>query len=368
MTRPDPISPQTLLRRFLLDLSRGRLPDRPALRSAARRASSRTWLSILFVLTLTISLIVNACSITPQQAAPLRVGITSWAGFDVALYAQTAGLFKQHGLDVQIIRFENQQDSTRAMLRGSLDANFASLWDVMQSDSGSDRPTVILVTNISHGADGIVAQPEIQSVEDLRGKRVGAKLGTVNHLILLEALKLHDLAPATVQVDDISNEVAVDLMKDGSLDAAVIWQPLLGETAEAIDGNIVFTTQELDSLVIDTLVSRSEIVRKRKTDLTRFLEAWFDLMSAVETQPDDVFQQVAEQIGQQGEAFASDYAGLKKGDIPMQEQMFQSGRLPEAIGQMAELLKSDPRAGRTPRQDVEINAELVTAAIEAWKS
>jgi hypothetical protein len=34
---------------------------------------------------------------------------------------------------------------------------------------------------------------------------------------------------------------------------------------------------------------------------------------------------------------------------------------------MAELLKSDPRAERMPRQDVEINTELVTTAIEEWK-
>ncbi|MGB7712323.1 MAG: ABC transporter substrate-binding protein [Microcoleus sp.] len=324
-------------------------------------------LSILFVLTLGVSLIVNACNQAPQQLAPLRVGITTWAGFDIVLYAQEAGLFKQRGLDVQLIRFENQQDATRAMLRGTLDANFASLWDVMQSDSESDKPAVVMVTNISRGADGIVAQPAIKSVEELRGKRVGAKLGTVNHLILLEALKLHQIKPAEVKVEDISNEMAVDLMQNKRLDAAVIWQPLLGETAQSIKGNIIYTTQEIDSLVIDTLASRTTIIRTKKAELKQFIMAWFDIMSAVETKPNVVFQKVAQKLGQKGEAFAKDYAGLKKGDIAMQQQMFKSGRLPEAIAQMAELLKSDPRAGRMPRQDVEINTELVTTAIEEWK-
>jgi NitT/TauT family transport system substrate-binding protein len=318
-------------------------------------------------LTLAVSLIVNACSLAPQQLAPLRVGITSWAGFDIVLYAQEAGLFKKRGLDVQLIRFENQQDSTRAMLRGTLDATFVSLWDVVQSDSGSDKPAVLMVTNISHGADGIVAQPAIKSVANLRGKRVGAKLGTVNHLILLEALKLHQIKPEEVKIEDISNEIAVDLMQQGRLDAAVIWQPLLGETAQAIKGNIIFTTQEVESLVIDTLVSRSAITPTKKAELKQFIIAWFDIMSAVETKPNVVFQKVAQNLGQKGEAFAKDYAGLKKGDIAMQKQMFKSGRLPEAIAQMAELLKSDPRAGRMPRQDVKINTEIVTTAINEWK-
>ena len=91
--------------------------------------------------------------------------------------------------------------------------------------------------------------------------------------------------------------------------------------------------------------------------------AWFDVMSAVETKPQEVFQKVGKNLGQKGEAFAKDYAGLKKGDIAMQQKIFLSGRLPDAIAQMAELLKSDPRPGRMLRQDVEINTEIVTKAI-----
>ena len=343
--------------------------------TGTRQLLRRCWLTltkwrslgVLCVLTLAVSLIVNACSLASQQLAPLRVGITSWAGFDIALYAQEAGLFKQRGLDVQLIRFENQQDSTRAMLRGTLDATFASLWDVVQSDSGSDKPAVLMVTNISHGADGIVAQPGIKSVANLRGKRVEAKLGTVNHLILLEALKLHQIKPEEVKIEDISNEIAVDLMQKKRLDAAVLWQPLLGETAQTIKGNIIYTTQEIDSLIIDALASRSTITRTKKAELKQFIMAWFDIMSAVETKPNEVFQKVGKSLGQKSEAFAKDYAGLKKGDIAMQQQMFKSGRLPEAIAQMAKLLKSDPRPGKIPRQDVEINTELVTTAIEEWQ-
>ncbi len=87
----------------------------------------------------------------------------------------------------------------------------------------------------------------------------------------------------------------------------------------------------------------------------------------METKPNQVFQKVDKNLGQNGEAFAKYYAGLKKGDITMQQKMFLSGRLPEAIAQMAKLLKSDPRPGRMPRQDLEINTELVTTAIDEWK-
>lgn len=339
-------------------------------RYCRRQCSKVPAFRMLLTLALALTIGLHACTAGPSpQRSALKIGITTWPGFDIVLYAQAANLFKQRGLDVELARFENQQDSSRAMLRGSLDATFVSLWDVVQSDPGNDKPEVLLVTNISRGADGIVARSGIRSVEELRGKRVGAKLGTVNHLILLEALKHHNIRPQEVRIEDISNEAAVELLQKGQLDAAVIWQPLLGQTAKAIQGKIVFTTQEVDSLVIDTLVSRSSTIRDKKSELTNFMLAWFDVMHAVETQPAAVYEQVGQQLGQTGAGFGNDYAGLKKGDIAMQQRMFQSqSRLQTAIDQMAKLLQADPRSGRTIRQDVAINSELVTSAIKDWKS
>ncbi|OLP17674.1 nitrate ABC transporter substrate-binding protein [Leptolyngbya sp. 'hensonii'] len=334
------------------------------------RFNVRRSLGFLLVLGFFVSLALHGCSgASNKTLQPLKVGITTWPGFDIVLYAEEAGLFKQRGLNVELVRFENQQDSSRAVMRGSLDAAFASLWDVVQIDPGNDKPVVLLVTNISAGSDGIVAQAPIKSVKDLRGKRVGAKLGTVNHLILLEALKLHGLKPEEVKIEDISNESAVQLMEEKRLDAAVIWQPLLGETAQKIKGNIVFTTKEVDSLVIDTFLSRSTLMASKKAEFTQFLGAWLDVMHAVETKPSEVFEKVGKRLNQEPAAFASDYAGLKKGDMAMQKRMFQSqSRLKEAMEQMGQLLQADPRAGRALRQDIEINGEPISTAIEQWKS
>ncbi len=334
------------------------------------RIKGQQWRSLsgLCLIALIISLTVNACSLgqTPQLQ-PLKIGISPWLGFDVVRYAQTADLFKKHGLAVELVQFENQQDSSRAVMRGVLDAAFVALWDVVQTDSGKDKPTVVMVTNISHGADGIVTQPGIKSVEALRGKRVGAKLGTVNHLILLEALKLHHIKPAEVMIEDISNESAVELMAKGKLDGAVIWEPLLGATAKKIKGNIVYTTQEIDSLVIDTLVTSATTVNAKKAAFTQFVSTWLDVMHAVDVQPQTVYEQVGKQMGQSGAAFGRDYAGLIKGDIPLQQRMFNQDGLKQALVQLTQLLKEDPRAGRAPREDIEINADPVTAAIEGWK-
>ncbi|MGL5083147.1 MAG: ABC transporter substrate-binding protein [Microcoleaceae cyanobacterium] len=323
----------------------------------------------LFAIALSLAFLTHACSIGSNQSLqPLRIGITSWMGFDVIRYAQPAGIFKQRGLTVELVQFDNQQDSSRAVMRGSLDAAFASFWDVMQVDPGDSKPLVLLTTNISAGADGIVAQPGVKSVADLRGKKVGAKLGTVNHLILLEALKAHQIQPADVEILDYSNEVAAEKIKAGAIDGAVLWEPMLGETAKLIKGNIIHTTKQVDSLVIDILMSSDQIVNTKKAELKQFMLAWFDVMHAVETQPSEVFSTVGKALGQSGEAFASDYAGLKKGDIALNQRLFApEGRLKSAKAEIIQLLKADPRHGRVIQQDMEIDGTLVNEAIAGWK-
>ncbi len=95
---------------------------------------------------------------------------------------------------------------------------------------------------------------------------------------------------------------------------------------------------------------------------------WFEIMDALENQPEEVFAVVANQLGQNPESFAQDYSGLKKGDIALNQRMFQAeGRLLEAKQQIIDLLTQDQRHSRIIRQDVEINPEAVTAAIEARK-
>jgi NitT/TauT family transport system substrate-binding protein len=292
--------------------------------------------------------------------------MNNWPGYAIALYAKDAGLFEKRGLNVELVRFNNQQDNIRATIRGSLDASFVPLWEALQVDPGNDRPAYLMAADISYGSDGIVARPEVKSIADLQGKTVGAKLGTVSHLILLEALKSNNLKPSDVDIKDVSNDTAVQLLKQGQLDAAVLWEPLLSQTATEIKGQIIFTTKDVDSLVIDGLATRASFATQHQAELTQFILAWFDTIHAVETQPDAVFKNVAQQLGQTPESFRQDYSGLKKGDITLNQRMFD-GRLQEAKQEIIQLLHTDPRHRQVIREDIDINDRPMMAAIQAWK-
>lgn len=327
---------------------------------------SSIFLSV-FIASLGLTIFLSSCSY-PSEIKTLRVGLNNWSGYSIAFYAKEAKLFEKRGINVELIRFNNQQDNIRATIRGSQDMSFVPLWEVMQVDPNNDKPAIVLVADISAGSDGIVARQGIQSVKELKGKQVGTKLGTVTHLILLEALKFNQMKPEDVDIKDISNERGIESLKTGKLDAVVVWEPALSRTAQDIGGKVIFTTKDLDSLVIDSLVTGSKTLKNHKNEISKFILAWFDAIYAVENKPDIVFASVARQTKQSIETVTKDYQGLKKGDISMNQRMFSAnGRLTEAMKESAKLLREDLRHGRVIREDIEINAEPLLSAIQEWK-
>lgn len=315
-----------------------------------------------------IAIAIKACSFNNETALKtFKVGLNSWPGYQVALYAQESGIFRKHGLDVEFIRFLNQQDNIRATMRGSQDASFVPLPEVMQVDSSEEKPVFVMVVDISAGSDGIAARPEIKSVKDLKGKKVSAKLSTVSHLVLLEALKANQMNPEDVEIVDVINERGIKLLKDGSVSASTLWEPAMAKTAKEVDGKVIYTTADVDSVVIDGFATRASLINTKQNELVGFMEAWFEVMQAIETKPQEVFASVAQQLNMTPAGFTEDYQGLKKGDLAMNRRMFEGGRLQEAYRQTLKLLSSDPRHGRNLREDLEINSTLITKASKNWK-
>jgi NitT/TauT family transport system substrate-binding protein len=296
----------------------------------------------------------------------LRIGISQWPGIDIVHHGRKEGYFEKRGLDVQWMRFDNQQDASRAVVLGSLDAAFVPIWDTLQVVPGNDSPAIILVTDVSRGSDGIVARPGIATLAELRGKKIAAKLATVNHLILLEALTLHQMTPDDVQIIDIDNELAERRMYDGSVDAVVIWEPTLSQIAAKTGGSSVYTTRDVDSLIIDGLATGKKALRDKREALVRLLLVWFDIMYDLEIRADQVYANAGAAIGVDTETFARSYAGLQRGDRDLNREMFDQGRLRRIIEAQAELIRAHP-FGNMVRGDLIVSSDCLAEALERWR-
>ncbi|MBE9241919.1 ABC transporter substrate-binding protein [Synechocystis salina] len=317
-----------------------------------------------FGLTLILTAIALVSLNQRQVLQPLTVGMNDWPGYSVILYAEAKGLFTKRGLDVKLVHFEEQNDNLRATMRGYQDASFAPLPHAMQLDFPQATPEFILVADVSAGSDGIVARPGLNFMAQMAGKKISARFGSIAHVILLEALWANDLDLDEVEIVDIPNEEGIAHLKDGSIDAAVLWEPLLHKTAQEIGGNIIYTTAELDSMVVDGLITRAEVVQEKREELIRFIQVWLEVMDAVENNPQEVFAIVAQQLEVPVEIFVQGFQGMIHGDRILNEEMLVQKRLESIIARNYRLLQESCRHRLIIRDDIAINSQPFSQAVE----
>lgn len=317
-----------------------------------------------------LSLLASSCG-HRQRQWPLRIGINDWIGYQIILAAQPLGLLKKRNLQVDFIYFNNLQDATRALYRGGLDACFTTLWDLLQQCRENEqlRPVVLWVTNISAGSDGIVARPPFSSLLALKGKRMAAKLGTVNQLILLEALERVGLHPQDLQVLNLSNEIAVNYLRADKIDGAVLWQPLLGELATEIGGKVVHDTSQIQSLVIDVLATSPYILKTRSEDLQKLLWVWLDILEKIQHNPQQVFSALEGILERPATNIYSDYQGVTPGTLSFNLHLFSQPRpLISEITKIIILAQKDPNHPKALNNRIEVDTAFTLTSLKLWQT
>jgi NitT/TauT family transport system substrate-binding protein len=137
---------------------------------------------------------------TAPTAAPLTHVTTAYSTTstsDLPLWvARESGLFAQHGLDVDVQLIQNP-GTTAALLAGQIDVAFEGVSDMLGPvNNGADL--VILANLVPTPPYVFEVGPSIQSVQDLKGAKLGAsQAGGSDYVALRAVLKQLGLDPAT---------------------------------------------------------------------------------------------------------------------------------------------------------------------------
>jgi len=293
------------------------------------------------------------------KAYDITIGYAAWPGYEIVYYPQVKKIFQEYGIKVKIHRYSDQEAAQKAMDNLEIDGTLTTVWDALLLHSNNEF-NIILATDISAGSDGIVAQKEIKNIKELKGKKISAQHNAVNMLILLEALQKSNMSYDDVTIIDITNEEALAQIYHHNIDAAVLWEPLLTKTKERIDGNIIFTTKEVNSSVIDILLVSEQSLKSKKDIWKKFIFAWFDTMKTLRTNPNEVIEIVSQQTINPN--FEKDYKGLKPGTIELNNNLFTDGGIEKTIE------KIDKYINLGKRSKVTVATDFYEEALNEWKA
>src|SRR5438045_8156455 len=117
------------------------------------------------VTTAAVCLLALACAPTASAQTKVAIGYSGWTGFAPLTLAKEAGIFKKHGLDVELKKIP-QKDRHLAIASGNIQcaATTVETWVVWNASGVATKQ--IFQMDKSYGADGMVVRNNIQKIVD----------------------------------------------------------------------------------------------------------------------------------------------------------------------------------------------------------
>ena len=213
-----------------------------------------------------------------QGEEPLKIGYSDWPGWVAWEIGIKKGWFEEAGVDVEFLWFDYVA-SMDAYVAGQLDAVCMTNGDALVT-GGTGKPSVgILINDYSNGNDMIVAKPGIESLEDLKGKKIGLEEGFVIHLLLLKGLEMKGMSPDDVEIVNTPTNETPQVLASGAVDAIGAWQPNSGQALKTVPGSVpVLTSADTPGIIYDLLCVDPESLEKRREDWGKVVEVWYKIV------------------------------------------------------------------------------------------
>jgi NitT/TauT family transport system substrate-binding protein len=265
-------------------------------------------------------LALAGCDLAPTYEPPVRIATAPWLGYTPFYIARDRRLYGD--MDVRIAEFSTDFDAARAVADGRVELFCGTLFDILrQRDQGADL-RIVAALDFSNGADGIVARPPITDVAGLRGKRVGAEIGTLTHFVLLRALQRANVAEGEVTIVNVAMDGALEALNKGDVDAASLWEPFLSR-AERAGAKRVFSSADIPGEILDVLAVPSEVLAARPKDIERVLRAWEGALGVIQREPEATLPAMAERLGMSIPELKESLTTIELIDLKQNRRLFE---------------------------------------------
>lgn len=230
-------------------------------------------------LTCALSFVVGVLICAPSFAQEkMRMGLSSVSALHSAVWiAEQKGLFRKHGVDVEVIVTGQGGTAVSALLANDIQTA-SSAGDSLVNAALHGGETVMIAGVINKGLQRIMVRPEIKTPADLKGKKIGVtRIGAVSHSVLLMMLKRWNMSPNDVQVMQVGSSPNMLASLDrGGIDAAVLTIPSMF-VAEDRGYKVLIDLADTDIYYLHTMIaSTRSFIKGNRDKLIRYLKGYLE--------------------------------------------------------------------------------------------
>jgi NitT/TauT family transport system substrate-binding protein len=186
-----------------------------------------------------------ACLATPAAAQKITLGFSASTAFSTAFVAANEGIFRKHGLDVEMKLVPNSSTTPAALIADSLQVATPTAPITLQAvEQGLD---LVVLAGGSYYAKGIedvaiMVRPDspIKTARDFEGKRVAtAGLNAFLHVLFRKWMSANGGDYKKVTFTETPFAQQLDVLRSGQVDGILAVQPFLARALESNMGRVV---------------------------------------------------------------------------------------------------------------------------------
>ena len=213
---------------------------------------------------------LTACTKKPEP--PLVVGSINWLGYQPLFLSQDLGFIEKK--EISVLKLGSASEVIRGFRNKIIDAATLTLDETISLAQTETDFEIILVMDISHGADAIVARPPITRLSELKSKTIGIEKTALGAYMLTRALQLSNLSENDIKIISVEFDQHKDAFLGESVDAIVTFDPVK-TLLQKHGGNIVFDSSHIPGEIIDVLIVRRSLSDEKKQKLQQVVNTWF---------------------------------------------------------------------------------------------
>lgn len=233
---------------------------------------------MLIILSIFISACGNGKQASTDQTELLKIKYAPLNGVSgiAVQFGAAKGIFEAEGLDVE---FVNVQDPITGLLSGDVDIADTPTTNAILS-AGKGAPIKIVSSLFrSKGAFYLIGNEKLDSIEDLKGKTIGAgSFGSGLEVYTRIILKEHGLDPdkdVTLVANSVHQEAYASLV-NGQVEATIIHEPWVSYTENEKTGKLLARGWDyLPTFHTGVLVASNDAIAKKPEAIKRLLSAYF---------------------------------------------------------------------------------------------
>jgi NitT/TauT family transport system substrate-binding protein len=212
------------------------------------------------------------------ESGKIKLGILPVIDTLPLIVADSEGLFKAEGIDVELVVFNSALEKESALTSGGLDGSFGDLiTSLLQVKNGTDTKLVIESSHTSKETRmfALLASPGsgINSLDKITNEEVAISMGSIIEFFLDRILVSKGIEPSKIKRIEVKAiPVRMQMLMSDSLKLALIPEPLASKAAK--DGAKILADDTGMDTTATVIIFKESFLSKNSAAMKKFFKAY----------------------------------------------------------------------------------------------